>query len=268
MLLSHLPLSHVAGTDVSPRHEWANSSENPQHRPLCGVGWVRHSVSKRRLQLQCSRRVTQVGGKWRGSAKLRHGPAPAHPARSGRCRCYGLRLAGRHAHLDQGGSSEALGPTDGAGSKKQGLGQTRRSSGRVRGRWWLPVKLWMVSGGEEGVLWQKWQCAVKSVFLLNSRFSSPAELRRLVSRFVLFVWVFMYVLFSAAWTMQSLLNSASVQWIHNSNGCQQSYFCGKLILHEAGLSCSEGVEVDWKHKSELKAEIASSTGDNYKRSAE
>lgn len=140
--------------------------------------------------------------------------------------------------------------------------------GRVRGRWWLPVKLWMVSGGEEGVLWQKWQCAVKSVFLLNSRFSSPAELRRLVSRFVLFVWVFMYVLFSAAWTMQSLLNSASVQWIHNSNGCQQSYFCGKLILHEAGLSCSEGVEVDWKHKSELKAEIASSTGDNYKRSAE
>lgn len=74
--------------------------------------------------------MTQVGGKWRGSAKLRHGPAPAHPARSGRCRCYGLRLAGRHAHLDQGGSSEALGPTDGAGSKKQGLGQTRRSSGQ------------------------------------------------------------------------------------------------------------------------------------------
>jgi len=66
-----------------------------------------------------------------------------------------------------------------------------------------------------------------------------------------------------------LFNSAGVQRIHNPNGCQQSYFCGKLTPPEAGLNYSEqAVEINWKHKLELKTEIASSTGDNYKRSAE
>lgn len=167
---AHSPpsLPHVARTDLSPRHEWADCSENPQHWPLCGLEWVQRFLSKKQqLQLQCSRRVTREGGAWQGSAECRHGPPPTHPASWGRPCSYGLCLSRRQAHLYPGSSWEALGLTDGAGNKKWGLGQASGSSGRERERG--DDCLWncerMVSGGEEGccgrndsVLWKWYFC--------------------------------------------------------------------------------------------------------------
>lgn len=141
VFISHSPLPHVAGTDDSPSHERADSSEKPHCRPPCGLGWVRHSLSKKQLQLQCSRRVTQVGENGRGLLRLGMDLLPHTQPAQGDPGVNSLCLTRSHARLYLGSSWAALGPTDRAGSNKGGFGHTSRSSGRVRDRWWLPLKL-------------------------------------------------------------------------------------------------------------------------------
>lgn len=228
------------------------------------VVWAWCSPSKKQHRLWCGTSVTVVGEKWQGSAKDRHRPAPTQPtqgnpgvlASASAKGVAGFVRAARERHL-------------GLLTKRGDLGRAGCPSGRVRGRWWLPVEPWMVSRGEEGLLWEKWGCAVKLVFLLDSRSLKFSRIMSISCQALYFLFGSFMFCFLLPGLRHLFFNSAGVQWNGNFDGCQQSYFCGKLTPPEVGLNYSEqGVEIDWKHKSELKTEIASSTGDNDRRSAE